>query len=121
MTPTKAFQFCPKPTSEGSRCVTVNAGPCGHPGRLKIMITAAIRKIFADDRIVVADERGEEANRENDRQRAIPQRFVLACGGQHWIHKSRSDDVSLAGAPVAVEQGSRPLPVHVSRTMNADA
>ena len=70
--------------------------------------TAAIRKMRADDDVVVGDDGGQDADRENDGERR-------EAGGD----EGEADNVGLARAPVAVEQGGGALPVDVARTVNA--
>ncbi len=65
---------------------------------------AAIGKMGADDDVVVGHHRGQHADRENDRQRR-------KAGGD----ESEADDIGLARAPVAVEQGGGALPIDIAR------
>src|SRR2546423_6183853 len=68
---------------------------------------AAIWKMGADNNVVVADDRGEGANCENDRERS-------ETGG----NKSKADNVGFARAPISVEESSRAFPIHISWAMD---
>ena len=71
---------------------------------------AAIRKMGADDDVVEADDRGEQADREDDRH-------GRKAGGD----KGEADDVRLARAPIAVKQRGGALPIDVARAMDCRA
>src|ERR1041385_8441247 len=66
--------------------------------------------MLADDDVIVADQPGERANRQDDGEGSVAGR-----------QERSPDNIGLAGPPVAVKQGGRPLPVDVSRTMNPGA
>src|SRR6266480_2653585 len=68
---------------------------------------AAVWKMGADGYVVVAHDRGEGANCENDRERS-------ETGG----NKSKTDNVGFARAPVSVEESSRAFPIHIARAMD---
>ena len=70
---------------------------------------AAIREMPANDDVVVADQPGQNANRQDDWKRG-------KTGGD----KGQPNDVGLACAPVTVEQSRRSGPADVARTMCAD-
>ena len=61
----------------------------------------------ADDNVVKANNGGQGADRENERERSKPGR-----------DEGEADDVSLARAPVAIEKGGGPLPVNIARSMH---
>ena len=69
---------------------------------------AAIGEMRADDDVVVGDDRGQHADRQDDRQRRKAGR-----------DEGEADDVGLARAPIAVEQRGGALPIDVARTMDA--
>src|SRR5664280_2461023 len=69
---------------------------------------AAVGKMTADDDVIVTDQPGERAYREDDRK-------GREMGGQ----KRKADDVGLAGSPVAIKQGRCTSPTQVSRPMCA--
>src|SRR5438132_5050382 len=62
----------------------------------------------ANDRVIDADQTRERANGKNNRQRR-------KSGGD----KRQTNYVGLAGAPIAVEQGARALPIQIARPMHA--
>src|SRR5262249_27772446 len=62
--------------------------------------------MFADQNVVVADEGREGADSDDDGQGSIAGR-----------HKSQSDDIGFARAPVAVEQSSGALPIDIPWTV----
>ena len=69
---------------------------------------AAIREMRADNDVVVGDDGGEQADRENDRQRRKSRR-----------DERETDDVGLARSPIAVEEGSGAFPIHIARPMHS--
>src|SRR5206468_9525307 len=69
--------------------------------------TAAVWIEAANDHVVQADECGEDAHRRDQ-----PERRVTGDG------ESQADHVSFAGAPVAVQNRGRALPIHIARTLN---
>ncbi len=69
--------------------------------------SAAVRKMGADDNVVESDDRGQRTDCEDERERREPRG-----------HEGKTDDVSLARAPVAIEKGGGPLPVNVARPMH---
>jgi len=64
--------------------------------------------MLADDDVIISDQARQNADRDDNRQGRIP-------GGQ----KSRPDDISLAGAPVSIEQGRCASPTDISRAVAA--
>src|SRR5437660_7939943 len=62
----------------------------------------------ADNYVIDPHQTGEGAHGKNDRQRR-------KSGGD----KRQTDHVRLAGAPIAVEQGARALPIQIARSMHA--
>ena len=70
--------------------------------------TPAIGKMPANDNIIVADETGQNADRQNDGEGREP-------GGD----KGQPNNVGFAGTPVTIEQSCCPGPADVSRTMCA--
>src|SRR5882672_7056799 len=66
--------------------------------------------MLANNDVVVSYQTGQRADRQDDRE-----------GRVSGCQKCGANDVSLAGAPVAVEQGGGPLPIDVSRPMDANA
>jgi len=62
----------------------------------------------ADDDVIVGDDRGENADRENDGQRG-------EAGGD----KSEADDVRFARPPISIKQARGPLPIHIARPMDS--
>src|ERR1041385_5156533 len=62
----------------------------------------------ADDRIIDPDEASQCADRKDNRQRRKSGR-----------HKRQTNHVSLAGAPIAVEQCTSAFPIQIGRPMHA--
>ena len=69
--------------------------------------SAALRKGPANNHVVEPDESRQNANRQDDRKRRI-------AGGD----EGQTDDIGLAGPPVAIEQRRGTLPVKISRSLN---
>src|SRR5206468_1272733 len=69
--------------------------------------TAAVRVKTANDHVVEANERGEDAHQGDE-----PQRCVAGHG------KGETDDVGLARAPVAVQNRGRAFPIDIARSLN---
>src|SRR5690349_9843813 len=70
---------------------------------------AAIRIMFADDDVVDADQRREDAHRGDEPKRTVAR-----------DSKGEADDVRFAGAPIAIKNRRRAWRVHVARTVRAD-
>ena len=68
---------------------------------------APVREAPADDDVVDANQKGERANREDNRQ-----------GGEARGCKCQADDVGLAGSPVSVEESCGAAPVEIAWTMS---
>ena len=60
----------------------------------------------ANDDIIISDQPGKSANREDNPKRGILRR-----------EERRANDVSFAGAPISVEQGGSTSPTDVARAM----
>ncbi len=69
--------------------------------------SAAFRESAADNHVVEPDESRQKANRQDDRKRRI-------AGG----HEGQTNDIGLAGSPVAIEQRRGTLPIKISRSLN---
>jgi hypothetical protein len=60
----------------------------------------------ANDDVIIADETGQSANGQDDRERGV-------LRGE----ESRADDIGFAGAPIAVKQGGGASPTDVAGPM----
>ncbi len=68
----------------------------------------AIRKVRADDDVIVGHHRRQHADSEDDGER-----------GKAGRDKSQTDDIRLARPPIAVEKRGGAFPIHITRTMDA--
>ena len=68
---------------------------------------AAVRKIPADDGVVVTDDGSQRADGEDDRER-----------GKARGDEGETDDVGLARAPIAIKQSGGALPIDVAGAMS---
>src|SRR5207249_2020401 len=68
---------------------------------------AAVGIKAADDHVVEADECSEQAHRRDQPKRTV------ACDSER-----KPNDVGLARSPVAVQNRSRALPIHIARSLN---
>src|SRR5436190_2182013 len=68
---------------------------------------AAVRIKTANDHVIDADQRGQHAHRRDQPKRRVTR-----------DRKCETDDIGLARAPVAVQNGRRAFPIDIARTFN---
>src|SRR6266516_687501 len=71
--------------------------------------TTPIGEMLADDYVIIADQPGQETNRENDRE-----------GSEAGGHERKPNDIRLAGAPIPIEQSRGACPADIAGAMHSD-
>src|SRR4051812_24392911 len=106
-----------RPTAHGGRYRKIcDEQECAEDSKESALLSrrgvnaAAVRKMFADDDVVVPDQRSEKTDRDDNWKRSIAGR-----------NEGQADHVCFARAPVPIEQSSGAFPVQVARPMNTGA